>query len=66
MQKFLNAEEILELVTTGKVTLSENLILRMESAEETNHNASNKVVQESYEQSDWYNDPNNVMSRHHY
>ena len=51
MQTFLTAEEILQLVTTGMVTLTEDLIVRMS---------------ESYEESDWYNDPNNVMSHHHY
>jgi len=51
MQKFLNAEEILQLVTTGMVTLTDDLMLRMS---------------ESYEDSEWYNDPNNVMSHHHY
>ena len=51
MQTFLTAEEILQLVTTGVVNLSDDLIVRMS---------------ESYEDSDWYNDPNCVMSRHHY
>ena len=51
MNTFLTAEEILQLVTTGMVTLTEDLIVRMT---------------ESYEDSEWYNDPNNVMSRHHY
>ena len=51
MQTFLTAEEILQLVTTGMVTLTEELMDRMS---------------ESYEESDWYNDPNNVMSKHHY
>jgi hypothetical protein len=55
MQTFLTAEEILQLVTTGVVNLSDDLIIRM-TPKET----------ESYEDSDWYNDPNNVMSRHHY
>ena len=55
MQTFLTAEEILQLVTTGMVNLSDDLIIRM-TPKET----------ESYEDSDWYNDPNNVMSRHHY
>lgn len=49
----LTTEEITQLVTTGMVTLSEDLILRLEDSG-------------SYEDSDWYNDPNNVMSRHHY
>jgi hypothetical protein len=51
MNTFLTSEEILQLVTTGMVTLTEDLIVRMS---------------ESYEESDWYNDPNNVMSHHHY
>jgi hypothetical protein len=51
MQTFLTTEEILQLVTTGMVTLTDDLMLRM-----TEH----------YEESDWYNDPNNVMSHHHY
>ena len=55
MQTFLTAEEILQLVTTGMVNLSDDLIIRM-----------TPKVTESYEDSDWYNDPNNVMSRHHY
>jgi len=52
MQTFLTAEEILQLVTTGMVTLTEDLMIRMSES--------------SYEESDWYNDPNNVMSKHHY
>ncbi len=52
MQTFLTPDEILQLVTTGVVTLTDDLILRMSES--------------SYEESDWYNDPNNVMSRHHY
>jgi len=51
MQTFLTAEEILQLVTTGIVELTDDLMLRMS---------------ESYEDSEWYNDPNNVMSKHHY
>ena len=51
MQTFLTADEIIQLVTTGMVTLTDDLMLRMS---------------ESYEDSDWYNDPNNVMSHHHY
>ena len=51
MQTFLTAEEILQLVTTGIVELTDDLMLRMT---------------ESYEDSEWYNDPNNVMSKHHY
>jgi hypothetical protein len=51
MQTFLTTEEILQLVTTGVCTLTDDLMLRM-----TEH----------YEESDWYNDSNNVMSHHHY
>lgn len=51
MQTILTPEEILQLVTTGMVELSDDLILR---------------ISESYEDSDWYNDPNCVMSKHHY
>jgi hypothetical protein len=51
MQTFLTAEEILQLVTVGTVELTDDLIVRMT---------------ESYEDSEWYNDPNNVMSHHHY
>ena len=54
MQTFLTAEEILQLVTTGVVKVTDDLIIRMSEPSE------------SYEESDWYNDPNNVMSRHHY
>ena len=54
MQTFLTAEEILQLVTTGIVKVTDDLIIRMSESSE------------SYEESDWYNDPNNVMSRHHY
>ncbi len=53
MQTFLTADEILQLVVTGVVEVSEDLLIRMTESE-------------SYEDSDWYNDPNNVMSRHHY
>jgi hypothetical protein len=38
------------------IELTDDLMLRLEF----NPNI------ESYEDSDWYNDPNNVMSRHHY
>ena len=51
MKTFLTAEEILQLVTTGIVELTDDLMIRMT---------------ESYEDSEWYNDPNNVMSKHHY
>ena len=55
MEKYLTADEILQLVNTGMVELTEDLILRMAPK-----------VEESYEDSDWYNDPNCVMSKHHY
>ena len=55
MEKYLTADEILQLVNTGMVELTEDLILRM-----------SPKVEESYEDSDWYNDPNCVMSKHHY
>jgi hypothetical protein len=55
METFLTPNEILQLVNTGMVELTEDLISRMAPK-----------VSESYEDSDWYNDPNNVMSRHHY
>jgi hypothetical protein len=55
METYLTAEEILELVTTGMCKLSDDLMIRMAPK-----------VTESYEDSDWYNDPNCVMSRHHY
>jgi hypothetical protein len=47
----LTTEEMIQLVTTGMVELTDDLMLRMS---------------ESYEDSEWYNDPNNVMSKHHY
>ena len=53
MENLLTADEILKLVNTGMVKLSDDLILRMHKSE-------------SYEDSDWYNDPNCVMSKHHY
>ena len=54
MENLLTADEILQLVNTGMVKLSDDLILRMQPKSE------------SYEDSDWYNDPNCVMSKHHY
>jgi hypothetical protein len=54
METFLTPDEILQLVTTGVCTLSDDLIIRM----------TPKVT--TYEEEDWYNDPNSVMSRHHY
>ena len=47
----LTSDEILQLVTTGVCHLSEDLMVR---------------ISKSYEESDWYNDPNNTMSHHHY
>jgi hypothetical protein len=55
-ETFLNIEEITQLIETGMIELTDDLMLRLEF----NPNI------ESYEDSDWYNDPNNVMSRHHY
>lgn len=55
MNSFLTAEEIAQLVLNGMVEISDDLIVRM----------APKVL-ESYEDSDWYNDPNCVMSHHHY
>jgi len=54
MENLLTTDEILKLVNTGMVELSDDLILRMQPKSE------------SYEDSDWYNDPNCVMSKHHY
>jgi hypothetical protein len=51
METFLTPDEILQLVTTGACTLTDDLMVRMT---------------ESYEDSEWYNDPNNVMSKYHY
>lgn len=55
MEMYLTPDEILQLVTTGVCTLTDDLMIRL---------APN--VSESYEDSDWYNDPNNVMSKYHY
>jgi len=54
METFLTPNEILQLVTTGVCTLTDDLMIRIEESSE------------SYEDSEWYNDPNNVMSRYHY
>ena len=54
MENLLTTDEILKLVNTGMIELSDDLILRMQPKSE------------SYEDSDWYNDPNCVMSKHHY
>jgi hypothetical protein len=37
METFLTAEEILQLVTTGMVTLSDDLIIRMFDLDEITH-----------------------------
>ncbi len=50
MIPFFTADEILQLVTSGVCQLAGDV----------------KVTTESYEESDWYNDPNNTMSHHHY
>jgi hypothetical protein len=60
MNTFLTPEEITQLVATGYVTLTPDLIIRMAESSESSESS------ESYEESDWYNDPNNVMSKHHY
>jgi hypothetical protein len=56
METFLNIEEITQLIETGMIELTDDLMLRLEFNPNT----------ESYENSDWYNDPNNVMSKYHY
>jgi hypothetical protein len=62
METILTPEEIAELITTGKVTLTDDLIIRM-----TNFcDLVDEKLSESDDDSDWYNDPNCVMSRHHY
>lgn len=62
MESFLTAEEITELITTGMVEISDDLMIRL--AQFCGVFDDNSA--ESYEDSDWYNDPNCVMSRHHY
>jgi hypothetical protein len=62
MNTILTAEEILQLVTTGKVILTDDLIIRMSQF----CDLVDEKLSESYEDSDWFNDPNCVMSRHHY
>lgn len=61
MKNFLTPDEILQLVTTGVCTLTDNLMVRIEESASASASES-----ESYEDSEWYNDPNNVMSKHHY
>lgn len=58
METFLTPDEILQLVTTGVCTLSDDLIIRMTPKVDPNSY--------NYEDEDWYNDPNSVMSRWHY
>lgn len=55
MQTFLTPDEILQLVATGTCILTDDLMVRIEES-----------ASESYEESEWFNDPNNVMSKHHY
>ena len=59
METILTPEESNELNTTGKVILTDDLMIRICDLVDTK-------ITESYEDSDWYNDPNCVMSRHHY
>lgn len=61
METILTPAEIAELVTTGMVELTPDLIIRL--TQFCDH-VDEKL--ESYEDSDWYNDPNCVMSKHHY
>lgn len=61
MQTFLTPDEILQLVTTGVCTLTDDLMLRIEESASESESES-----EFYEESEWFNDPNNVMSKHHY
>ena len=62
METILTPEEITELNTTGKVILTDDLMIRMKQF----CDLVDTKITESYEDSDWYNDPNCVMSRHHY
>lgn len=62
METILTPEEIIELNTTGKVILTNDLMIRMKQF----CDLFDTKITESYEDSDWYNDPNCVMSRHHY
>jgi hypothetical protein len=62
MQTILTPQEIAQLVTTGMVELTDDLIIRMEQF----CDLVDEKLSESYEDSDWYNDPNCVMSKHHY
>ena len=58
MESILTPEELTQLVTTGIVELTDSLMIRL-------HESAPNFY-ESYEDSEWYNDPNCVMSRHHY
>lgn len=58
METIITPEELTQLVTTGILELTDSLMIRLHQSAPKFH--------ESYEDSDWYNDPNCVMSRHHY
>ena len=62
MKTILTPEEIAQLVATGTVELTDDLMNRMAQF----CDLVDEKLSESYEDSDWYNDPNNVMSKHHY
>jgi hypothetical protein len=62
METILTPEEITQLVATGTVELTDDLMNRMAQF----CDLVDKKLSESYEDSDWYNDPNCVMSKHHY
>ena len=55
METYLTPDEIFQLVTTGVCKLSDDLMFRM-----------SPKVSKPYEGSDWYDDPNCVMIRHHH
>ena len=54
METILTPEEITELNTTGKVILTDDLMIRMKQF----CDLVDTKITESYEDSDWYNDPN--------
>jgi hypothetical protein len=62
MKTILTPEEIAQLVATGTVELTDDLMNRMAQF----CDLVDEKLSESYEDSEWYNDPNNVMSKHHY
>lgn len=62
METILTPEEITELNTTGKVTLTDDFMIRMKQF----CDLVDAKIAESHKDYDWYNDPNCVMSRHHY